>query len=187
MKSKITTKNSEIKWWKCVISSVLIVTLMLIVPLQSVAQSASLRSNVLENGTQITLRLDETFKVDNKTDNGAITSVVSADVYSADGSRILIKTGTPAFIEYTLEENGAWGKAGKICVTNATTKTIDNKQVSLRLNSCKKGGSRVGGVIALSVLLFPVGLISGCMKGGLPTLQQGTTFNAVVLQDVVVE
>ena len=62
------------------------------------------------------------------------------DVYSADGTRVLIKAGTPAFIEFTAERNGSWGKAGKICLTHATTKTVDNKRVSLRLSSCKNGG-----------------------------------------------
>ena len=72
-------------------------------------------------------------------------------------------------------------------MTNATTKTIDNKRVSLRLNSCKNGGSKLGGVIVLSVLFFPIGLLFGFMKGSMPKIQQGTTFNTSVMQDVQVE
>ena len=79
------------------------------------------------------------------------------------------------------------GKAGKICLTHATTNTIDNKRVSLRLSSCKNGSSKLGGVIILSVLFFPIGLISGCMKGSMPKIQQGTTLNASTMQDVMVE
>ena len=175
------------KWWESTISSVLIAALMLCLPLESVAQSTVNRSKLLENGSQLVLRTNEAFKADNKADTGTISSIVETDVYSADGSQVLIKAGTPAFIEFTAEPNGAWGKAGKICLTHATTKTIDNKRVSLRLSSCKSGNSKLGGVIILSVLFFPLGLISGCMKGSMPKIQQGTTFNASTMQDIIVE
>lgn len=179
--------KKEIELWKSVVSCVLIVTLMICCPLETVAQSVNNRSTLLEGGTPLVLRLNETFKTDNIAENGVIASVIESDVYSADGSRVLIKAGTPAFIEYTAEKNGSWGKAGQICVTHATAKTISNKTVSLRLSSCKKGGSKLAGVILLSVLLFPIGLFSGFMKGSMPKLQQGTTFNANVMQDVSVE
>lgn len=177
----------KIKWWKSTISSVLIVALISCFPLESVAQSAANRSKLLENGTQLVLRINETFKANNTTDTGTISSIVETDVYSADGAQVLIKAGTPAFIEFTADPNGSWGKAGKICLTHATTKTIDNKRVSLRLSSCKNGSSKLGGVIILSVLFFPIGLISGCMKGSMPKIQQGTTLNASTMQDVMIE
>lgn len=178
--------GKEIEVWKGFVSCVLIAALMLCAPFESLAQIPHDRSNVLENGTQMVLRVNENFKADNKADTGTINSVVETDVYSADGTRVLIKAGTPAYIEFSGEPNGAWGKAGKICLTHATTKTIDNKRVSLRLSSCKNGGSKLGGVIVLSVL-FPLGLISGCMKGSMPKIQAGTTFNASVMQDITVE
>ena len=170
-----------------VISCVLIIALLCCAPLEGMAQSPNTRSNVLENGTNLVLRVNENFKADNNAESGSINSIVETDVYSADGSKVLIKAGTPALIDFTLEPNGSCGKAGKICLTNAYTKTIDNKRVSLRLSSCKNGGSKLGGVIALSVIFFPLGLISLCMKGSMPKIPQGTTFNALVIQDVVVE
>jgi hypothetical protein len=177
----------KLELWKSLTASMLILALMFCSPLDAVAQASVNRSNLLEAGTQAVVRVDESFKADNSADNGTIRAIIDADVYSADGSRVLIKAGTQAYIEYTAESNGAWGKAGKICVANATTKTIDNKRVSLRLNSCKNGGSKLGGVIILSVLFFPIGLLSGFMKGSMPKIQQGTTFNASVMQDVQVE
>lgn len=179
--------KKENELWRGLVSCVLIIALLFCSPFEAMAQLANGRGNVLENGTQIVLRVNENFKADNKADTGTINSIVETDVYSADGTRVLIKAGTPAFIEFTAESNGSWGKAGKICLTNATTKTIDNKRVSLRLSSCKNGGSKLGGVIVLSVLLFPLGLISGCMKGSMPKIATGTTFNASVMQDVTVE
>lgn len=170
-----------------VISCMLVFALLLATPVEAIAQTSSYnRSNVLESGTQLILRVDENFKADSSGDTGTIHSIVETDVYSADGSTVLITAGTPAQIEYSAESNGSWGKPGRICLSHATTKTIDNKKVALRLSSCKNGGSKLGGVIALSVLLFPIGLISGCMKGSMPKISQGTTFNASVMQDVIV-
>jgi len=179
--------KTGVKLLQSAISSVLIIALMLCSPLEALAQPSVNRGNVLESDTQLVLRVNEEFKAESKADTGTISAVVETDVYSADGSRVLINAGTPAYIEFSAEQNGSWGKAGKICLTHATTKTIDNKRVSLRLSSCKNGGSKLGGVIAISVLFFPLGLISGCMKGSMPKIQQGTTFNAYIMQDVAVE
>ena len=173
--------------WRSLVSCMLIVALMFCAPFESLAQSTGKGNNVLENGTRLVLRVNEPFKADNKADTATISSIVETDVYSADGSRVLIKAGTPANIECSIEPYGSWGKAGKVCLTHATTKTIDNKRVTLRLSSCKNGGGKLGGVIVLSVLLFPLGLISGCMKGSMPKIQDGATFNASVMQDVTVE
>ena len=168
------------------ISLILALTIIFVSPIESLAQAVN-RSNILENGTGVVLRLNETFKADNKAETGIIPATVTDDVYSADGSRILIAAGTSAQIEFNAEKNGSCGKAGQICLTHATTKTIDNKRVSLRLSTCKKGSSTLGGVIALSVVFFPLGLISLCMKGSMPKLEQGSTFNATVTQDIVIE
>lgn len=132
--------KKENELWKSIVSCVLIWALMLCSPFEALAQSSNGGGNVLESGTQMVLRINENFKADNKADTGTISSIVETDVYSADGTRVLIKAGTPAFIEFTAERNGSWGKAGKICLTHATTKTVDNKRVSLRLSSCKNGG-----------------------------------------------
>ena len=179
--------KKEIELWKSVMSCMLIVELMLCSPIEMIAQTTNNRNNVLEGGTPLMLRVSEDFRTDNKAETGIINATVDADVYSADGTRVLIKAGTPAIIEFSAESNGSWGKAGKICVTHATTKTIDNKRVSLRLSNCQKGGSKIGGVIALSVIFFPIGLFSGFMKGSMPKIPNGTIFNASVMQDVAVE
>ncbi len=177
----------KIELWKSITSCMLILALMFCAPLDAVAQTSANRSKLLASDTAVVLTVDETFKADNSADDGAIRAIVKNDVFSVDGSQVLIKAGTIAYMEYSADENGAWGKAGKICLTNATTKTIDNKKVSLRLSSCKKGGSKLGAVIVVSVLLFPLGLLSGFWKGGMPKLKKGATFNTVVMQDVQVE
>lgn len=176
----------EINPWKGLISLMLVFALMFALPSQAIAQSTN-RSNLLGYGAPVVLTVSETVKMNNSAESGLINATVANDVYSADGSRVLISAGTPAIIEYSLDSNGSWGKAGKVCMTNATTSTIDNKRVSLRLSTCKKGSGRVGGVIALSIIFFPIGLLSGLMKGGNPKIQQGTVLNTTVTQEVVVE
>lgn len=176
----------DIKPWKCLISSILIFVLMFAYPTQAMAQSVN-RCNILDYGAPVVLSISESVKMNNSAENGIIKATVNNDVYSADGSRVLIEAGTPATVEYFLDSNGSWGKAGKVCMTNATTRTVDNKRVSLRLSTCKKGGSRIGGVIALSVIFFPIGLLSGLMKGSNPKIQQGTILNTIVCQEIVVD
>ncbi len=167
---------------KSLLAGILIFALVLCNPICALAQSA--RSNLLEAGVSVTLRVNEEFKVSNEVENGVIYATVDNDIYSADGTKVLIAKGTPASIDFVAESNGSWGKAGKVCLTGATTKTVDNKRVSLRLGSCKKGGGKLGGVIALSVLFFPFGLISGCMKGSMPKIENGSTFDALTTQDI---
>lgn len=180
--------KKEFKLWQSLVSCALIIAMLFCSPIEAVAQASSVsRSDLLEYGTELVLRVDEEFKFDSKAENGSIRASVDADVYSADGSKVVIKAGTPAFIEFSSEKNGAWGKPGKVCMTYATTKTTDNKRIALRLSSCKKGGSTIGGVIALSVVFFPFGMLSGFMKGSMPKIPSGSTFVASVMQDVAVE
>lgn len=179
--------NKENKLWHRVVSVVLVVAVMFCSPIEALAQAANASGNILEKGTHMLLYVTEDFKAANNFDSGVINSIVSFDVYSADGTTLLVKAGTPVLIDYTVDSNGCWGKAGKLCLSRATTKTVDNKNVTLDLGTCKSGGSRLGGVIVLSVLFFPIGLISGCMKGSMPELKAGTTLNAFVAEPVPAE
>ena len=97
-------------FFKSVVSCVLVISLMVCAPVESLAQSANNRGNLLESGEQLVLRVNELFKSDSKAESGTINAIVDNDVYSADGTRVLIKAGTPAFIEFSAEPNGSWGK-----------------------------------------------------------------------------
>ena len=145
------------------------------------------QSNTLTYGTPVTLLVDQSLQHGYGRGTGMIRAVVAYDVYSADGTKVLIAADTPAFIEYTVEPNGLWGKAGKIMLTGASTTTVDNQRVALRLGCYRSGSSRLGCVIVLSILLFPMGLLSGCIKGSMPSIRQGTSITAAVIQDVTVE
>lgn len=143
-------------------------------------------NNVLTllKGSPIVLSVNEHFDSSNSNNYGTISAIVENDIYASDSPHVVIQAGTPVSITYSTESNGGWGKAGRICITGATTRTIDKKQVTLNLNSCKKGSSRVGGVVALSVIFFPSGLFSGFMKGTMPKISRGTKFHATTNQDI---
>ncbi len=44
-----------------------------------------------------------------------------------------------------------------------------------------------GGVIALSIVFFPLGLLSGFMKGSMPKIKSGATVKATITQDLNIE
>lgn len=75
---------------------------------------------------------------------------------------------------------------GSIRLTHATTQTIDNKRISLRLNYHREGKSKLATVIILSVVFFPWGLFSGFKKGKMPQIYEGTTISAFVEQNIIV-
>lgn len=168
-------------------SLVLSLILLSLPSIQSWAQSATAPTNRLDAGTQLALRLTEQVSTENMAGSGIINAEVTTDVYSSDGYRVLIKAGTPAFLEFSTEPNGSWGKAGKVSITYAYTKTIDNKQVPLRLSYAKKGDSNLFGVILISALFFPIGLVAGCFKGSMPRIDNGTVIPAHIMQDIMTE
>lgn len=178
--------RSKNKLFKSIIACVIIAALSLCQPLESIAMSTINRSDLLEQDTPVILRVSETTKIKSSEKNGYLRSTVDADVYSTDGTRILIKAGTRAFIDFSIEPGKSWGRPGKICFTHARTRAIDHKSISLRLSNYEKGNSNLAPVIIISIALFPFGLFSGFMKGSMPTIDQGTTFNALVMQDVSV-
>lgn len=130
--------KNEIKLWKKIVACVLATVMLTYAPVEALARSGYNRSNILEGGTQMILRVDDDSDFSEKTESGVIYSHVETDVYSSDGMRVLIEAGTPACIEYTLEPNRSWGQAGRVCLTHATIRTVDNKHIPLRMGSCRK-------------------------------------------------
>ena len=178
-------RNDLAELGKSVISAMLIITMLICTPLEAFAQSSIRYEPVLAGGTQVNLRVTETFPMSGTTDQSMIMAEVAGDVYSADGSPVLVKQGTPAIINVAVVRNGAWGRPGEVCLSSATTRTVDNRQVTLHLASCKNGSNNIGAVIALSVIFFPLGLLSGLIKGGMPKIQAGSTFSAYTTQDII--
>ena len=75
--------KKEKNLFRSAVSCVLIFVLTLCTPLEVLAQTVNNRSNILEDGTQLLLRVNEEFKADSHTESGVINSTVESDVYSA--------------------------------------------------------------------------------------------------------
>lgn len=170
-----------------VISSILILSLLAIAPVSAAAQTKQLQQILLIEGTDLKLHINEDVKFNNSGKAGIIHATVKDDVYSSDGNSIVIKSGTPANIEYSFKESRSWGRPGQVCVVYGSTRTIDAKRVPFILNSCQEGKSALGAVIFLTVLFFPLGLLSQFITGSNPKIKAGTTFTGVVTEDVVIE
>lgn len=69
------------------VASILILALILRNPIGALA---SARNYLLESGTSVIIRVNEKFKSSNKADNGVISVIVDSDIYSADGTYVLI-------------------------------------------------------------------------------------------------
>ncbi len=166
------------------ISSILTAILVLANPLSALAQTQNGSSYTLEEGTKLVLRVDETFNAAAAPDAGSIVAKVEYDVYSDDGTTVLIKEGSRATINYNIERAKSWGRPGKLCITDTSTKTVDNKKIQLYIGNCRQGNNNVAPVVIISVLFFPIGLFSGFIKGKLPEIPEGMTINASVAQDI---
>lgn len=155
-----------------------------IIPLQTTAQTAAVeQQNIarLVRGTQVQVRVAQEVQSD---DMGEVNGLVDQDVYSQDGKTLLISAGTPVVIHAAFKSNGSCGKPGKVTLNGASTNTVDGQLVNLHLDAVKKGGDKGGLVWPLVILFFPLGLTALAIKGGNPTIQQGTIFPATVTNDV---
>lgn len=176
--------KNQFELGKSLISCILILAFLFCNPISAVAQSQSEQSYLLATGTPVVLRVNETTKFSDMANTGSILATVESDVYSSDGSQVMISAGTPAVIDFESEPHKSWGKPGRVCLLSASTHSVDNKKIMLRMSACKNGDSAVSCVVILSVLLFPVGLFSGFIKGATPRIFAGTTYSGLVMQDV---
>lgn len=86
---KAIEKQLEIK--KCIVSCLLIFALLIYSSFSAMAQAQNDRSYLLESGTPVVLRVTETANFSNKADNGTISAIIENDVYSADGTQVVVK------------------------------------------------------------------------------------------------
>lgn len=183
----MTTQSEKCPLWKEVLSCILILILLFSFPINVFAQDIKVKHSILNANSLVRVRVDDTLKFNKSTDKGLINGVIDNDVYSTDGTDIIIAKGTHATIEYSFEENGRWGSAGEINLKKANTRTIDNQPVSLILSETKEGTSRKGIVVPLVIFFFPIGFIASAIKGTNPTIYSGTSYDTRTANDIIVE
>lgn len=157
-------------------------------PADAWVQTENSLRQILQTNTPVKIRLTESLNINNNIpDKGFIQGEVDSDVYSEDSNIMLIKKGTPVYVNYQIESNSSWGKPGKICLIQAKTKTLDNKKVSLQLSNCMRGESNNAAVIVLSIVFFPLGLLSGLIKGTMPIIEKGYVIEGYTLDPTLSE
>lgn len=111
-------------------------------------------------------------------------AVVSNDVLQ-DG-KVIIPAGTPVKLDVKYEKRRGLGRParvevvpvsttdayGQIVILNGTTKTDEGKN---------KRGAAVGCGVVFGILLFPVGLLFLCIKGGHASIPAGTQLVATAV------
>jgi hypothetical protein len=108
--------------------------------------------------------------------------VVTQDVRGKAGA-ILIKGGTPVVAQVTRKLHERIGREGKVTIRFQRTTAANGATVKLSDAPHRfKGRKRLGGVIAGSILLFPIGLLFLLLQGGDVTLESGSGFTAVVVE-----
>jgi len=156
----------------------------IIAMLPSVSLAAQMK---LEEGTKVTLSLEEQVSAKSAGENQHVIFRVVDDVKAADLQTVLIKAGTKADAEITdVEEPGKIGKPGEMTIRLDKTTAVDGTRVRLRGSLNKEGSNRIVVSAILTALFFPLGLLFLLIKGGDAKANSGLRVTGYVDQDVLV-
>lgn len=107
--------------------------------------------------------------------------VVAHDVRGKAGV-MLISSGTPVLADVTRKLHERLGREGKLTIRFQSTTATNGATVKLSDTPHRfTGRKRLGGVIAGSILLFPIGLLFLLLQGGDVTLEGGSGLTATVV------
>lgn len=141
---------------------------------------------MLSNGKSVPVRLTSDIYTKSKTAVEPI-AVVDADIKSDDGSRVLIRRGTPVNIDAKVQRARGVGKPASVRLLFLSTTAVDGQTVRLQGGYNATGDSRRG--LALGVGLgvgltvcWPC-LFCLCIKGENVTVPENTVFSNVVTND----
>lgn len=162
-------------------------------PMKSVTTPASMpeppnttSTGVVPPGTRVPIRVVQAMSSRDTDSTYPVTTeqqgfVVAEDVRGKAGA-ILISSGTPVVADVTRKLHERIGREGKLTIrfqrtTGANGATVQLSDAPIRFT----GRKRLGGVIAGSILLFPIGLLFLLLQGGDVTLEGGSGLTATVV------
>ncbi|MCR4966156.1 MAG: hypothetical protein K6A41_10950 [Bacteroidales bacterium] len=114
--------------------------------------------------------------------NNNESAVVSADVKM--NGNVVIAAGTPVILDIQYEKRRGMGRPAIITATAVSTTTVDGQVVALN-NGVKRDegknrrGAAIGCGATFGVILFPVGLLFLCIKGGDAAIPSGAQWAAI--------
>ncbi|MCQ2286617.1 MAG: hypothetical protein MJZ76_07060 [Bacteroidales bacterium] len=144
-----------------------------------------LAASFTSNAQQVKVGIVTTGKIakDSKRAEQA-NAVVSNDVFH-DG-KVIIAAGTPVQLDVKYEKRRGIGRPAHIEVTPISTTDV-NGQIVILNGSVKtddgknKRGAAVGCGVVFGILLFPVGLLFLCIKGGHASVPAGSQLVATAV------
>lgn len=136
---------------------------------------------MLRDGTDVPLQFAQDLNSKTASEGDPIVFTLTDDLKVGDA--IVAKAGSKAFGEVTrAEKSGMLGKAGDLNIRLNYLK-IGETKVSLRGTKGKEGESGTTGVIILTVLFGPIGLIKHGKDVG---IKQGQALHAYVSEDTLI-
>ncbi len=139
----------------------------------------------LDEGTPIRLRLAETVKSSKSREGDKVKLKVVEDVFATDGKTILIQAGTEAWGSVVeVEKRGRLGNKGTLALMIEGTRAVNGRTVPLRASINREGQSKLGTVVALSLIVTPLFLF---MRGKDAKILAGTELSAYIDRDTVVD
>jgi hypothetical protein len=146
------------------------------VPCASLADSF-----VLSEGTPVRLKLTQTLTSSKNKEGDPIHLKVIDDILDTEGETVLIQAGSDAW--GTISEaikKGRMGGKGELALTIDGAKAINQATVPLRATISREGHTKLGTVVALSVLVTPLFLL---MRGKDAKILAGTPLSAYIDRD----
>ena len=130
----------------------------------------------IPSGTPVALRFLQTVSSEEVAVGQAVALAAARDIIVK--GKVVIKNGAPAQATIVkCEKKGAIGEAGEVIISARSVTAIDGTEVPLRDTLSIKGKEKVGGTVALSVLVCPLFLLR---KGETAMITSGSELRAYV-------
>lgn len=130
-------------------------------------------------GTEFSLRVDETLSSSSATEGDRFNITLDDDVTLPDGT--VLKAGYHGVGEVVeAQDNGMLAKSGKLNVRLVYLK-VGNDRIRLRANKGAEGDVRVGATVAAVILFWPA---APFIKGKDVSIRQGTIMRGYSDQDI---
>jgi len=145
------------------------------------------RGFVLQDGTAVTLRLDRSLSSADAHAGDRVDFEVAEEI-SVDRIVVIPKDSPASGTVIEAHKKRRLGRAGKLDVTIASVQLVDGEKATLRAVKESQGGSHTGivagGIVATSLIVWPVAPVFLLLHGKDVTIPKGTEVTAYISGDV---
>src|SRR3984957_5856242 len=145
------------------------------------------RGFVLQDGTAVTLRLDRSLSSADAHAGDRVDFEVAEEI-SVDRIVVIPKDSPASGTVIEAHKKRRLGRAGKLDVTIGSVQLVDGEKATLRAVKESQGGSHTGivagGIVATSLIVWPVAPVFLLLHGKDVTIPKGTEVTAYISGDV---